>query len=117
MMSPEQVRTVAQVYRQFIENESHRGWDEIDNYLLYLDFLDDDQLHREADVVYVQHKDEKVGCDQDHKLSDCFVPKVIDAVNAILELYKVTGHMHKNNRYILQYYIAITQAGMIRVLS
>jgi hypothetical protein len=115
MMNQEQVRVVAQVYREFLASEENRGWEGIDDYLETLQFLDDDQLGREAEVVLIQHRKGKAKCDKDHPESECFVPKIIEAVQAILDLVKETGHLHKNNRYILEYYLAVNQAGMIQI--
>jgi hypothetical protein len=115
MMNQEQVRVVAQVYRQFLSSEETRGWEAIDDYLNNLGYIDDDQLVREAEVVFLHHKTGKARCDKDHPESECFVPKVVEAVQAILELYKEGGQLHKNNRYVLEYYLAVDQAGMIKV--
>lgn len=112
MMTSDQARAVAQVFRRFVNSED-RPWDDLDEQLNMLDWLDDDQLHREADVVFEQHKNKNTRCSVPHKNDECFVPTIIEAVNAILELYKETGQMHKNNRYILQYYIGLTHIGMI----
>ena len=115
-MSPEQRKTVTSVYNHLISKES-RGWDDLDDYLDMLEYLDNDQLHREADVLYLQHCRGPVKCHQDHPREQCFVPLLVDAVSSILELYKESNAMHPKNRYILQYYLAMYQAGMILVDS
>jgi hypothetical protein len=113
MMTSDQAKSVAEVYRRFIDAEGIRGWTEVDDYLDALSWLDDDQLHREADVVFEIHKRGQVKCMADHDQSKCFVPRIVEVVGYILELYKETGNLHKNNRYILEYYLAYQQAGMI----
>lgn len=112
MMTSEQAKTVVQAYNHLIESEK-RGWDALDDYLDYLDYLDNDQLHRESDVIYSKHSVGVAKCQQDHPKEKCFIPVMVDAVGAILELYKETGNLHEKNRYILQYYVAMTQADMI----
>lgn len=112
MMTTEQRRIVMEVYNHFLENE-RRGWDMLDDYIVYLDFLDNDQLHREADVAYCNHTMMEVKCSQDHPREKCFIPVLIEAVGAILELYKDNGNLHEKNKYILQYYLAMNQSGMI----
>jgi hypothetical protein len=113
MMSPEQTKIVTVVYDRFISNES-RGWDGVDEYLEMLEYLDDDQLHREADVLFSTHKSKSMGCPYRHKDPNaCFVKHILEAVEAILDLYKETGQMHKNNRYILANYLALTQSEQI----
>lgn len=113
MMNSEQKKNVTAVYNQLINSEA-RGWDGIDEYLEMLEYLDDDQLHREADVLFSAHKNKPMGCPYPHKdPTNCFVKRVIEAAEAILELYKETGQMHKNNRYILQNYLALAQSEQI----
>lgn len=117
MMTPEQRRTVVEVYNHFIESEKRGGWDVLDDYIVWLEILDDDQLHREADVVYYHHNLGSVRCREDHPKDKCFVPILVEAVGAILELYKDNGHLHEKNKYILQYYLAMNQTGMILMES
>src|SRR5579864_4811848 len=109
MMSQEQRKIVLDVYNHLLESEK-RGWDGLDNYVEFLDYLDNDQLHREADVIYSQHYNARVCCAQDHPPEQCFVPILVEAAGAILELYKESGNLHDRNKYILQYYIAMNQA-------
>lgn len=116
MMTPEQVKTVTQVYHTLMQNEE-RGWDSLDDCMDMLEALDDDQLHREVDVIYEKHKLGKAKCKITHSETECFIPTLIDAVSSIMELYKKTGYLHKNNRYILQSYLALDQVGEILVDS
>lgn len=115
-MSQEQVKIVVRVYTHLLESES-RGWDELDDYIEYLEYLDDDQLHREADALYAKHSISIVGCNQKHPKEKCFMPVLLEAVGAILDLYKEKNNLHEKNKYILQYYIAMTQAEMIVIES
>lgn len=112
MMTSEQSKMVSLVYRQFASSEE-LGWGELDENLCLLEYLDDDQLHREADVLLSKHQQGKPECRVKHEISACFVPKIIEAVSVILELYKETGNLHKNNRYVLQYYLALSQINHI----
>lgn len=114
MMSEVQVKVVVRAYNHLLENEK-RGWDGLDDYMDYLEYLDDDQCHREADVIYEQHVRREARCAQDHPVEKCFIPVLLEAVGAILELYKETNNLHIKNRYILEYYLAMQQAGMIIV--
>lgn len=113
MMTQDQVKNVTHIYSLFIQSETARGWNELDDVLEYLEYLDDDQLHREADVIYEIHKRGNVKCKSDHEQSKCAVPRIVDAVGAILDLYKETNQLHKNNRFILEYYLAYQQCGWI----
>jgi hypothetical protein len=112
MMTPEQRKTVTRAYNHLMEREA-RGWDGLDDYIDYLEYLDDDQLHREADAIYAEHAKGKVRCLQEHPIENCFIPMLVDAAGAIIELYKETNSMHAKNKYIIQYYLAMQQAGII----
>ena len=111
-MSKDQVKTVVFVYNRLMENEK-RGWDAIDDYMDWLEYLDDDQLHREVDVMYEIHGRQQVKCSKDHGKEECLIPMLLEAVGAIIDLYKETGDLHEKNKYILQYYLALTQSDMI----
>ena len=110
MMDPVETKNVGVVYRKFIAIDDKRGWNGVDDYMSQLEYLDDDQLHREADVLFEKHSMGDVGCGKPN-CSPCFVDTVLDAVFCILELYQDTGLMHKNNRYILENYLAMSQHG------
>lgn len=109
MMDSSQKDAVTIVYNRFMDQEG-RGWDQLDDTLDLLEYLDDDQLYREASVLYSYQEHKNPRCPQDHHKSKCFIPVVIEAVSAILELYQDSPTMHPKNRYILQYYLAISQS-------
>lgn len=114
MMTPEQVKTVQQVLRKFLNDEKKfPEWSQIDEYLSMLEWLDDHQIYLEAKVHYEKHKNGTPRCTIVHNNEECFVPLIIEAAVAIFELYEETERMHLNNRYILSYYIAFSQTGDI----
>lgn len=113
MLSPVQVKNITYLYTKFMESEL-KSWANLDNILETLEYLDDDQLYREAEVLYSYHKHQKMGCPYVHeKGTVCFVDNVLEAVEAITDLYKETGSLHARNRYILAYYLALAQDGQI----
>ena len=112
-MTPDQVKTVAEVYRKFIGTEREDLWTPVDEYISSLDYIDDHQLFREAGVVHEKFQGKEAGCGQTHKASECFMEVVVEAAGLILDLYRETGNLHPKNRYILEYYIALDYAGMI----
>lgn len=111
-MTPDQRNIVRRVYNHLLSHEN-RGWDELDDFVDYLGFLDDNELHRECDILYSQHKNVAVKCQQKHSKEECFIPILVEAVFAIIELYKETNHLPIKNKYVLQYYLAMNQANMI----
>ena|SRR5579859_6158932 len=114
MMDHEEKEIVTYVRSHLLDRET-RGWDALDEYMQYLDYLDNDQLHREVDVAYCEHSKGLVRCEKDHPREECFMPMLYDAVGIILELFKETGQLHDKNKYILQYYLAMNHAKMIVV--
>lgn len=114
MMTPEQRTVVRQVYIHLLGHEN-RGWDELDDFVDYLEFLTEDELYRECDALYSTHSGIEVRCHQKHDKKDCLIPLLIEAVAAILELYREAPTLHAKNKYILHYYLAMYQANMIVV--
>lgn len=114
MMSKEQVKVVTQAYNHLLKNEE-RGWDALDNSIGFLEYLDDGELIREAQALYLLHRDSAVSCTEDHPKDKCFVPIIIEAVAAILELYEEHPNLHEKNKYIIQYYLAMDQDQMFVV--
>lgn len=113
MMSKDQASIVSQVYRRFLDSEQERIWDDLDNSLQQLEWLNDLELQKEAESLFVVHKTGNARCRLNHPAERCFVPTIIDAVKAILDLQKESKELHVRNKYILQYYLALTHTGFI----
>lgn len=117
MMSPEQIKNITHIYSTLMDAEK-KGWTNLDDYMELLEFLDDDQLHRECDVLYSIHKTKKMGCPSGHEDgSKCFVVDFLEAIEAITDLYKETGNLHIKNRYLLCNYLTLCQDGQIVELA
>lgn len=113
MMSPEQAKTVTYLYDRFMESEK-KGWTNLDDYLEILEWLDDQEIYRECDALYSIHKNKKMGCPYEHTNDTiCFVVRILEAVEAITDLYRETENLHPRNRYILAHYLALCQDGQI----
>ena len=113
MLSSEQIKNITYVYSKLLESEL-KGWSTIDDYLELTEWLDNDQLYRECEVLYSVHKTKKMGYPYLHAEGTvCFVVGILEAVEAILGLYMETGSMHIRNRYILCNYLALCQDGQI----
>lgn len=113
MLTTEQIKNITFVYTAIMDSEA-KGWSNLDNYLELLEFLDDSELYRESEVLYSYHKNQKMGCPYPHNEgSSCFVENIMEAVEAITDLYKETGNLHPKNRYLLANYISLVQDGQI----
>lgn len=111
MTTNDQVKNITEVYSRFIKSE-HREWGVLDDTLCYLEYIEDDQIYKESSILFWKHRDGAT-CDISHPIEECFVPLILNAVEAILGLYEETRDMHPNNRYILEYYLALSQIGTI----
>ena len=113
MLSSDQIKNITFVYVSLLDSELN-GWENLDDFLEILEWLDDLELYREAEILYSYHKNENMGCPYPHQEgSVCFVKNILDAVEAITDLYKETGNLHLKNRYILANYLALCQDGKI----
>lgn len=115
MLTPAERKNITFVYDKLLACET-KGWAEVDEFMVYLEWLDNDQLYREADVLYSKHKDKKIGCpyESDHRPGYfCLVVFILEAVECILKLYKENTYLTESNRYILCNYLALQQAGQL----
>mgnify|MGYP001546451739 CR=1 FL=1 len=112
MMTKEERDVVKTVYTRFLESEEER-WTEIDDNLEFVDYLSDAELIKECLVKYTRHFGGVFRCIQDHSQENCFAPYILEAVEAILKLFEETEDLHENNRYILTYYLVMSELKMI----
>lgn len=113
-MTSEQHQIIQLVFSRFNDGENHRPmWTQIDETLWKLSWLDGDQLFREAATLYEDYKVKKIQCNMTHAKSECFAPKIVSAVDAVLDVYDKTGQMLPEYRYILQYFLTLHQLGVI----
>ena len=112
MMTPEQARIVKMVYSRFIKSEED-GWSEIDNNLEFFSFLTDGETILEAQIKFLRHSKGTFRCFQEHSSEECVAPLILEAVGIILELYEINRMLHEKNRYILTYYLAMSELGLI----
>jgi hypothetical protein len=114
MLNPDQRKIVSRTYEHLIEKERNR-WDFIDDYILLLEYLDDEQLCKEAEIAYENHKHGDIGCSENHSKDKCFVPLLVESIGYILALYQETKNLPVKNQYILHYYLSLTHAKLIIV--
>lgn len=115
MLTPEESKNITYIYNKFLDSET-KGWDQLDEVLILLEWLDDSQLYREVEVTYSKQRNKKMGCqyEQDHKPGYiCMVKSILEAVECISKIYEENHYMNETNRYILCNYLALVQAGQI----
>lgn len=113
VMTSELDELIKTVYNRFLDSEDKRGWSSLDDYLDLLEYLDDHQLYKESLNLYNLHKNKKMGCPYNHKKKDCFVPSVLTVIELILIYYAQKMILTEKYKFILQYYLALTQCGQI----
>jgi len=115
MMSEDQVKSLKEVYRNFLNHDYNRSWTDMD-YLLYdLDYLNDEQTVIEAETQLFRHGMGILKCKEDHGESTCLVPLLMECVGAICDLWQETNELHPKNRYVLHNYLAVSHKGIIYV--
>ena len=123
MMSKEETEIVKIVYTRFLECESDSRssedsvatWGGVDDNLEFVSFLSDGELISESSTKFDGHCNGILRCASNHAQENCFAPRIFDAVEAILNLYEKTGLLHKNNRYVLEYYLTMSEMGLIYI--
>jgi hypothetical protein len=105
---------VDRVFRRFAEiDDKQTKWTMLDTNMSMLEWLDDAQLVRESEVVLLEHRAGKPRCKMNHSEERCFAPTIVDAAEHIIGWYKKGGKLSKDNRYVLEYYIALDNIGEI----
>jgi hypothetical protein len=112
MMTPEQVKTIQMVYHRFIDSETE-DWTNVDNVLEQLEGLSKEEVIGESAIKYMQHSKGTFRCENNHDQQYCMAPHILEAVGAILMLYKETEKLHPKNAYILHYYLGMSEVGII----
>lgn len=112
MMTREQKDIVLTTYLRFIESEEET-WTSLDTNLEMFEMLTDTEVVIEASVKMLGQETGTIRCYQNHKQEYCFAPTIQEAVHAIIELWDETKELHYKNRYILLYYIAMSELKLI----
>lgn len=105
---------VEQVYQKIVASETEE-WSDVDDYLDMLGYLDDDQLGREASVLYHYQGKKNISCEAGKNCKNCFMPELVKASGEIISSYEIYGDLDEKGRYVLEYYLSFFQAGMIVV--
>ena len=117
MMSEDQVQIVKSVYNRFLSCEEGSVWSNLDEMMEYFEFLTDGEMITEATLRMQMHIQMGIKCSNDHPIQDCFAPIILEAVEAIVELYSKTKSLHLKNRYVLAYYLTLSELRLILALN
>lgn len=114
MMTREEATVVRVVYTRLIENEIE-DWSELDDNLEFCSMLSNEELINEAIIKAHKHSKGIFRCVENHVQEACLAPYILEASEAIVSLYQKTKELHEKNRYILLYYIALSELNLIYV--
>lgn len=105
---------ISKVYEKFYESDLFdANWTKIDEQISMLEWLDDHQLTIEAAALVKIQTKGKPTCNQVHTYAECFVPTIIEVVEYLVDQYEKTGDLPVKHKFILQYYLALSQVGFI----
>lgn len=114
MMPEDEQKIVSIVFKRFYQLDvENLKWGEIDECIYTLDWMSDEEVIIEAAIKIQMQTSGTPRCKKTHTSDECFVPTIIEAIGHILNLYGETSELHKNNRFILLYYLALSQTGHI----
>lgn len=119
MMTEEQVRIVKAVYSRFIESEAET-WTDLDSNIELYDYLNNRELVAESEIKFNKFSKKVFRCSQHHggdpkmHLQElCMAPIILEAVGAVISLYRETKELHPKNRYLLTFFHAMSEMKMI----
>lgn len=113
MMTDDEGQVVRIVYERFLDSES-QDWGDLDCNLEFFDWLHDKELINEVRIKQINHLRGKfLRCTSDHDQESCFAPVIMEAVGYILDLWDSTRILHERNRYVLLYYVSMSEMGLI----
>jgi len=104
---------VETVYKKFIENDGQDQWTEIDDYMVVLDSLSSDEIHREADELLRIHRDKAPFCHLENDSNYDLGYAVLNSIDAILEKHNASGKITPKEIYVLKYYLVLSHVGLI----
>lgn len=113
MLDTAERKLVMMVFNRFFSNEKERTWTDLDSNLEIFGWLSEKDLIQETRVKTYIHSEGIFRCLQTHDQKACFAPYVLEAANHILSLYEANAYLHPNNRYILEYYLVMSEMGLI----
>ncbi len=112
MMTKDQIEVVKIVYNRLIDSEE-RAWNDIDDTLEFFSWLSDVELIAQVQTKMASHSKKALRCTQNHDQQYCMAPYFLEASEAIVDLYEESGVLHEKNRYILTYYMTMSELGLI----
>ena len=109
-MTREQAEAVKSVYLRLIGSEDVEKyvWSETDEALDFISYLTDEELVKECRAKYIEHCRNSFKEEKTDEPIYFFDPIVLDAIEAILNLYNETQYLPEINKYVLSCYLAMS---------
>lgn len=96
------------IYQKFIKDDQANSWSDFDEYMLTLDELSYDELHRETDTLLTYHKEGSPFCYLENYDGEELAQEIIESLEEILEKYKKYGTVWAKEVYIIKYYLVLS---------
>lgn len=116
-MTKDEIEIIKSVYDRFLLCDGDDYWSSLDEMMEYFEFLDDNEIINEASMRILLHRRDGIKCANDHNIEDCFAPTILDAVEAIVQLYDESKTLDNKNRYVLSYYMTLCELKLILYLN
>jgi hypothetical protein len=114
MRTTEQELKIENVFRRFADSDSKtKNWDELDEAISMLGWLDDNQLTIEVHTKLIHQTSGSPRCNSDHPIAECFVPDIVEAIDLLLNEYVDTRYLSNKAKFMMQYYLGLSQIGHI----
>lgn len=114
MMTEEEREAVKLVYNRFIQNEDE-SWTGIDDNLEMCGWMSDREIVAHAKIKIDDHARGAIRCKSTHDVSICFAPRILEAAQNIIKLYDETRELHCKNKYVLEYYLVMSELNLIYI--
>lgn len=113
MLNSDEQKNIDLVLTHLRGIDDNDRWDKVDDYMSYLEWIDDSQLMIEVKVLFDKHVSGDPRCTSSHSKENCLVPYLLDAVDCILAVNEEFNSISSGHKYILQYYVTLTAIGEI----
>jgi hypothetical protein len=112
-MTPAEEQIVERVYESFNASENG-GWEQFDTNMSYMGWLTDNEIYREASLIFEDHVKFDARCKDEHASGEkCPVKIILHAMEILLEKFIADPKLDAKSRYMFEYYICLDQEDMI----
>lgn len=113
----ERTEVIDIVYERFMESEEDLMWTDLDDNLEWFSILTDKELVNETEIKLFEHAKGTLRCKQEHSHEYCFAPLILEAAQSISLFFKKSKVLSVRHKYVLTYYMALSELRLIYTLT